>query len=80
VPVAAIIAPLSAIGVVAMMAQGQSPPRAMYEVTAIPLAFLFAIVPKAKTVWRNRPHRVYPRKAASLWRPLHQDEKGLLED
>jgi hypothetical protein len=42
----------------AMLAQGQSPPGATYEVTAILLTFLFAIVRNAKTAWRNRPRRV----------------------
>jgi hypothetical protein len=65
-PVVSIIAPLSAIAVVAMLAQGQSPPSAMYGVTAILLTFLFAIVPNAKTVWRNRPRRVDARTGASL--------------
>lgn len=57
-PLVAIIAPSSAIAVMAMLVQGQSPPGAMYGVTAILLTFLFAIVPNAKTVWRNRPRRV----------------------
>jgi hypothetical protein len=30
------------------------------------LTFLFAIVPNAKTVWRNRPRRVDPRTGASM--------------
>ena len=65
-PIVAIIAPVSAIAVVAMLAQGQSPPRAMYGVTAMLLAFLFAIIPNAKTAWRNRPRRVDPRAGAPL--------------
>jgi hypothetical protein len=65
-PLVAIIAPSSAIAVMAMLAQGQSPPGAMYGVTVLLLTFLFAIVPNAKTVWRNRPLHVDPRTGASL--------------
>jgi hypothetical protein len=64
-PVVAIIAPLSTLAVVAMLAQGQSPPGAMYGVMAILLTFLFAIGPNAKTVWRNRPRRVDPGRGVS---------------
>jgi hypothetical protein len=65
-PLIAIVAPLSAIAVAVMLAQGQSPPGAMYGVTAMLMAFLFRLFPNAKTVWRNRPRRVDPRTGASL--------------
>ena len=66
-PIIAIIAPLCVIAVVVMLVQGQSPEAGMYGATAVLLGFLFALIPNAKTVWRNRPHRVDPRTGVSLF-------------
>jgi hypothetical protein len=61
-PLIPIIALLSVIALIAMLAQGQSPP-VMFGVTGVLLAFSLRTVPFAKTVWRNRPHRIDPSTA-----------------